>query len=182
VSISTPARASTLSPTERERFSEIFRVCHRPVTLYVRRRTADPSVVEEAVAETFTIAWQRFAEVPDPALPWLIGTARKVLANEFRRVERRQRLRDGLGVLSRGQPHAADIARDVAARDELARAVARLSPGDREVLLLAAWEELSLPEIAQALQITTKAAGVRLHRARRRLESRLHAPDSGQAR
>ena len=38
------------------------------------------------VSETFTVAWRRFDDVPegDAAMPWLLTTARKVLANHGR--------------------------------------------------------------------------------------------------
>ena len=47
--------------------------------------------------------------------------------------------------------------------------LARLEEADREVLLLAGWEELEPREIAAVLGISTIAARSRLHRARRRL-------------
>ncbi len=49
-------------------------------------------------------------------------------------------------------------------------ALRRLKPSDQEVLMLAAWEELTAPEIAAALDISTSAAEQRLHRAKKRLE------------
>jgi hypothetical protein len=49
----------------------------------------------------------------------------------------------------------------------------QLSPSDREVLRLAAWEELTPVELATAVGCSTSAAKTRLHRARRRLEHKL---------
>lgn len=48
-------------------------------------------------------------------------------------------------------------------------AMARLSDRDREVLMLAAWEQLAPAEIAAVLGCSRSAANVRLHRARKRL-------------
>jgi RNA polymerase sigma-70 factor (ECF subfamily) len=53
-------------------------------------------------------------------------------------------------------------------RDVLS-AVKQLRPRDQEVLRLAAWEGLSLKELAVTLRCTENAAALRLHRARRRL-------------
>ena len=47
--------------------------------------------------------------------------------------------------------------------------LARLNEADREILLLAAWEELSTTEIAAVLGCSVNAAALRLHRARKRL-------------
>ena len=61
----------------------------------------------------------------------------------------------------------AEIVSDDAA---LADAWRSLSPRDREVLRLAAWEGLDPREMGLALGCSSNAAAIRLHRARRRLE------------
>jgi RNA polymerase sigma factor (sigma-70 family) len=58
-------------------------------------------------------------------------------------------------------------------RPELARAVAALSRGERDVVLLAALGELSHEEIARALAIPDGTVRSRLHRARTKLRAGL---------
>ena len=53
-----------------------------------------------------------------------------------------------------------------AAGRQLATALAKLSEGDRHVLLLFAWAELRYEEIATALDIPVGTVRSRLHRAR----------------
>lgn len=60
--------------------------------------------------------------------------------------------------------------------DCLRAALARLSATDAEVLRLWAWEELAPPEIATVLDITTNAATIRLHRAKKKLRQEMEAP------
>ena len=55
----------------------------------------------------------------------------------------------------------------------LEAALAGLSAADREVLRLWAWEGLAPREIGVALDISANAASIRLHRATKRLRSRL---------
>ena len=59
-----------------------------------------------------------------------------------------------------------------ALRNQLRAALGVLSPSERELLLLVAWEGLTPTEAAQALGISQGAARIRLHRARQRA---LHA-------
>ncbi|MEV4622352.1 sigma factor-like helix-turn-helix DNA-binding protein [Asanoa sp. NPDC049573] len=66
-----------------------------------------------------------------------------------------------------------DVADDVAERVAVLAALSRLSEGDREVLILVAWFGLSPAQAAQVLGCTTATYFVRIHRARRRLESAL---------
>lgn len=54
---------------------------------------------------------------------------------------------------------------------KVARAMARLSEGDRALLTLFYWEELSLPEIGEALGCGPNAAKTRLFRARERFRA-----------
>ena len=55
----------------------------------------------------------------------------------------------------------------------LADALATLDPGQRDVLLLYAWEELSYEEIAAALQVPVGTVRSRLARARAHLRGSL---------
>lgn len=150
-----------------ERFERLFRAHHRAVVAYVRRRAPAESV-DDVVGETFLVAWRRLDRVPAEERPWLFGVARNVLATQRRGARRRQALR--LRLSSTGvEPPASLPHRD----SRLAAALAALSEKDREALTLIAWEGLTPHEAATALRESPAAFRVRLHRARRRLRSRL---------
>ena len=79
--LDSPASAASRSDTaRRERFAQAFEEHFRAVSAYALRRTT-PAEAEDAVAETFLVAWRRLDELPDDAKPWLLGVARRVLAN-----------------------------------------------------------------------------------------------------
>jgi RNA polymerase sigma factor (sigma-70 family) len=162
-----------------DRFNELYRAQYEAVLRYALCRT-DPEAARDVVAETFLVAWRRLGAVPaDPAQarPWLFGVARLVLANADRSRRRLDRVAARLGGEQRaGQ--APDIARGVAERTRLERALASLPAIDQEALRLVGWEELSLAEAALAMGCSRPAMTVRLHRARRRL-ARVLAADEG---
>ena len=153
------------------RFQAVYEQHYGAVAAYVRRRTIDPTDAQDAVADTFTIAWRRLPEMPDgeAALPWLYGVARRVLANQRRGNQRR----GDLSVRIRSQkPAPADVESEVMAADErriVLAALARLRPDDQEILRLAVWEELPHRDIAGLVGCAESAVAVRLHRARTRL-------------
>jgi RNA polymerase sigma-70 factor (ECF subfamily) len=60
--------------------------------------------------------------------------------------------------------------------DELAVAMVKLSPQEREALLLVAWEGLDSARAARAAGCTPVAFRARLHRARRHVAAALAAP------
>jgi RNA polymerase sigma-70 factor, ECF subfamily len=160
---------SPASPTDiarRERFAQTFEKHYRAVTAYALRR-ATPAEAEDAVAETFLVAWRRLDELPEEAKPWLLGVARRVLANQRRAAGRRRALTERVAGAQAGEE-------DPPRRPAVLQALGRLSEADREVLLLVAWDGLSIQEAAAALRCTRTAAKVRLHRARRRFRAELH--------
>jgi RNA polymerase sigma-70 factor (ECF subfamily) len=153
-----------------ERFERLFAACRDPLARYLARR-AEPDSVEDLFAEVMTVAWRRLDEVPvDAELPWLYGVGRRVLANHRRAGSRFGRLMERITFAERRE----EAVRLGPVRDAaLEEAIARLPAGDREVLRLWAWEDLSPAEIAAVLGISANAASIRLHRAKRRLADTL---------
>lgn len=148
--------------SSRAAFEALFEQHHRAILAYCLRRSRSATDAEDLAAETFTVAWRRFADVPADARPWLYAVARRILANHHRGTGRWERLLDRL----RGQPPTLEAAPPGGglALD----ALADLSDDDQELLKLVAWEELSHAEIAATLSITPNAVAIRLHRARQR--------------
>lgn len=142
---------------------------------YAIRRTDDRAAAEEAVSETFLIAWRRQDAMPADALPWLLGVARKVLANQRRAAGRRAPDGPLVPLEAVADPDPRAVADVVADREAFAAAFASLSPGDREVLALVNWDGLSPREAATVLDCTPATFYLRLHRARRRLLKELEA-------
>ena len=154
------------------RFEELWDELFPRVLGYALRRT-DQEEARDVVAETFTVAWRRLEDVPAgaDALPWLLATTRKQLANRRRRDETRHRHAN-----LRTNPFAgttADHADDIAERSSLAAAFARLSDEDRETLALIAWDGLQPREAAVVTGCSAATFAVRAHRARRRLAALL---------
>lgn len=153
------------TPSHRaERFERIFNECHDAVVRYAARRVA-PEAVADVVSETFLVAWRRFADLDGDALPWLLGIARRVAANQRRSGARRDALVRRLGDEPQASPGG-----EVELRDpRLAAALATLGERDREALLLVVWDGLEHRDAARAMGCSAGALAVRLHRARRRL-------------
>ena len=146
------------------------------LTGYSMRR-ANPTDAADVVAETMLVAWRRIADVPCPPAtrPWLFGVARRVLANQRRGAVRRVALSErlALDLEAMSSTREPDPAVASVQNDKLRRALDALSPDDRELIRLSAWEGLSPTEIAIAFDIPPVTARTRLHRARHRLRTNL---------
>jgi RNA polymerase sigma-70 factor (ECF subfamily) len=155
------------------RFEELWTELFLRVLGYALRRT-DQEEARDVVAETFTVAWRRLEDVPagDGALPWLLVTARRQLANRRRRDDTRIRhMEDHTNDPFAGSTR--DHADDIAERSSLAAAFAMLGEEDREILALIAWDGLQPREAAVVTGCSAATFAVRAHRARRRLAALL---------
>jgi len=145
----------------------LFETHYAPVHAFAARRVGR-DLADEVTAETFLVAWRRLEAVPAEPLPWLYGVARNVVLRQHGASARQAKTRE---LIARERPGA--VADDYGEHDGLWRAWEQLSDTDREVLSLAAWEELSVRDAARVLGVPTSVFSVRLHRARRRLERHL---------
>lgn len=156
--------------SRRTHFEQIFREHHQAVRAYALRR-ADPVIAQDAVSETFLIAWRRYDALPAEPLPWLFETARRVLANQRRTTAHQRSLADRLA--AEPVPPAPDAADALGSASACRAALARLGERDRETLMLVAWEELEPDAASRASGCSRGAFAVRLHRARRRFRHEL---------
>jgi RNA polymerase sigma factor (sigma-70 family) len=160
-----------VEPSRGDRFERLFRDSYPLVRAYALRRAA-PDAAQDVVAETFLVAWRRLEQVPADALPWLYGTARRVLANQRRAAARgvalEQRLSHAVAV-----GWSPDVGDSVADAELLRLALAGLSDRSREALMLVAWEGLDGARAARAAGCSKTAFAVRLHRARSQLAGEL---------
>ena len=165
-----------MPPTRDESFEALFRENYAAVRGYALRR-ASPEAAQDVVAETFLVAWRRLDDVPADALPWLLGVARRVLANDRRGQGRREALLDRLArVDDRGSADVDEVdPTDIS--PELRTALDALPPAALEALLLIAWEELTPADAAKALGCSQATFRARLYRARRALARALESAD-----
>jgi RNA polymerase sigma-70 factor (ECF subfamily) len=152
----------------RTKFEAVFEAHHRRVLAYALRRSDRTADAEDAVSETFAIAWRRVDKLPEveAALPWLLAITRRVLANQYRGRRRWNSLLVRLRPVLEGRPPRL-------AESPAGMALAQLAPADRELLRLLAWEGLSHAEAGVVLGISANAVAIRLHRARRRFADAL---------
>ena len=139
---------------------------------YAARRLGMTSA-DDITSATFVIALRglaRYDQRRPSARPWLYGIAANLIDKHWRQEERALRALARTGhdpVADSWEQGAADRMTAQAVNRELAAALVGLANGDRQVLLLIAWAELTYEEVADALAIPIGTVRSRLHRARR---------------
>ncbi|MQY03297.1 RNA polymerase sigma factor [Actinomadura macrotermitis] len=170
------------SRREPEAFAALFDRHYTAVHGYAARRLG-PALADDVAAETFLIAFDRrdrYDTARPDARPWLYGIASNLVARHHRAEVRLYRAlaRSGADEVTEG--HADGVAGRLdarAVRGPLARALAGIADGDRDVLLLVAWAQLSVQEAGEALGVPAGTARSRLHRARKKIRAALGDTD-----
>jgi len=123
------------------------------------------TAADDAAQETILRAWRHRAtcRAPDRPEAWL----RQIARREALRLLARAAPPD---LAARPEPDHADA---VEARVDVARALKRLSPRERDVVVRHYWHDMSCEEIAVELACPLGTIKVRLHRARHKLSAAL---------
>jgi RNA polymerase sigma factor (sigma-70 family) len=168
------------SCAEAEQFAALFDR-HAPLIHRYAARRVGREAADDLVAETFLAAFgkrrQYDRRYPD-ARPWLYGIATNLVGQHRREEIRQYRIRQAALPDLDLPGHAERVAAEQTARGVrgiLLAALAALPDGDRDVLVLIAWEQLTYEETAWALGIPVGTVRSRLSRARDRLRAALAA-------
>lgn len=159
-----------------ELFRHLYDATRARLFAYALRRTRSPEDAADVTAEVFTIAWQKWSELPrnDPQILWLYAVARRVLANRYRKIGHQDEVVERLR--AEAKRSLSDSTSPPVEESMLgAEAFARLKEPDREILMLSGWEGLNPSQLAYTLECSPLAARIRLHRARTRLTTALDA-------
>jgi len=149
-------------------FEIVVRRHERAVFSLALRTTRDRDAAEDVAQETFARAWTRLRDFDArrPMRPWLLRIAANLAVSHVRAAGRTVAIGEREPVASRNP--RGDAALDEL-RERLRDACEELSPEMRAVVALRYDEELSIEEIARAVDRRPGAVKVALHRARLRL-------------
>jgi RNA polymerase sigma-70 factor (ECF subfamily) len=149
---------------DRHAFAELARASGARLDATARLILRDPDLAQDAVQETLIRAWRSLPGLRDPSTfdHWLHSLVAHACIDLVRK-RRRRVIEVELAPL---HDHAVlDNAGLVADRDQLDRALARLEPEARAVVVLHFYVDLPLPRVAELLGIPMGTAKSRLHRS-----------------
>lgn len=174
-----PCAASATDLASRPRsagsFAELYDAHFAFVWRSARRLGVQEDALDDVVQEVFIVAYRKLAgfEGRSSLRTWLFGILRRV-TSDYRRKQARRRTEplyeEPTAPASEGPLHAMEEAR---ARALVHEALACLDLPFREVLILADLEQMTAPDIADALELKLNTVYSRLRTARRRFEAAL---------
>ena len=144
------------------------------VHAYCLRSLPSRADAEEATAQVFVKAWRGRAGF-DPGrgslAGWLLGIARREVADLHRAAERERVLREALSGLR--EPSTEPTADDLVQRLLVADAVARLRPEQQRAVALAFYDGLTHDQVASTMGVPLGTAKTHIRRGLAALRTRL---------
>jgi len=137
----------------------------------------DPVGAEDAVQDAALIAWNRRASLRDGAAAegWFSRIVVNVCRDELRRRARKRDLPDL-------QPVVEPATDQIADRDELGRAISKLTPDEQVVLGLRFGRDLTVPQISAETGLPEGTVKSRLHHSLEHLRAALAAEQRAEER
>jgi RNA polymerase sigma factor (sigma-70 family) len=154
-----------------DEFERLYAAEAQGLFAFLAYRTGDRALAEDLLADAFERALRsrgRFNPRRGSQKRWLYAIALNLLRDHARRAAAEGR---ALGRVD--QPAASDELEGVERREALHRALARLSPEEREAIALRFGADLSVPEMARVLGEPLTTVEGRVYRALRKLRERL---------
>jgi len=156
-------------PMDEAAFADFYARTSAPLGRYLRRLTGQATLAEDLLQEAY-LRFLSQARVPDDEehrKNYLFKIGTNLARDHFRREKRTQPLAPGY------DPAGPAPARDAAEPSDVWMALDRVTPRDRELLLLAYVEGLTHKEISQITGLMRASLKPLLYRARRRFAAAL---------
>ena len=159
---------------DREAFDSLARLTGDQCMAIAFRILRDYDLADDAVQSALLTAWRELRTLRDPERfePWL----HRILTNAcFSEARRSRRWSEGVRLVPVEPVHGSDEYVNVDNRDQFERAFRRLTVEQRAVLVFHHYLGLTLPEVADRLDIPIGTAKSRLHHATNAMRASLEA-------
>ncbi|HTA13885.1 MAG TPA: RNA polymerase sigma factor [Solirubrobacteraceae bacterium] len=156
---------------DREAFGLLYERRHELVLAFLLKRTRNPEVAMDLMAETFAASLVALADRPPTisgsAAPWLLTIARNTLIDSYRRgrVESAARRRLALEPVEIGDGDVERVLRVAAETELLADLAEELPPDQLDALRARVLDERGYEEIARELECSAAVVRKRVSRA-----------------
>ena len=154
-------------------FTELYEAYFDFTWRTVRRLGVRDALLDDAVQDVFIVVHRRLGDFEGRSSikSWIFGIARRVASDYRRRASRKDRGKvPAEGLADSREPDPAEKAQRSEAVELLYQMLGGLEESKREVFVLAELEEMTVPEIAEAIDANVNTVYSRLRAARQAFE------------
>ncbi|MBX3594571.1 RNA polymerase sigma factor [Sphingomonas sp.] len=162
---------------DRRAFAQLVARWHKRLIVHAWRLTGDPDSARDAAQTGWSEIVRGLARLNDArAFPaWAYRIVSRVCAKQARRERGRRLLAEAIGAEPAPEPIGPDAGVE---HDRLRAAIRALPPDQRAAIALYHFEELSVAEVAVALDVSAGTVKTRLMHARRKLRAALEGEET----
>jgi RNA polymerase sigma-70 factor (ECF subfamily) len=160
---------------DRTAFAELYRRLQRPLFGYLMKLVREREMVEDVLNETLMGVWRQAArfEGRSSVSTWVFSIAHHRAVSRLRRKRETPLDEEAAAAIEDQAPRPDQQAASSDMSRILAELMTRLSAEHREILNLAYYQEFSVQEIAEALDLPANTVKTRMFYARQRLKALL---------
>jgi RNA polymerase sigma-70 factor (ECF subfamily) len=160
---------------DRTAFAELYRRLQRPLFGYLMKLVREREMVEDVLNETLMEVWRQAArfEGRSSVSTWVFSIAHHRAVSRLRRKRETPLDEEAAAAIEDQAPRPDQQAASSDMSRILAELMTRLSAEHREILNLAYYQEFSVQEIAEALDLPANTVKTRMFYARQRLKALL---------
>jgi RNA polymerase sigma-70 factor (ECF subfamily) len=149
-------------------FRQFYDLSYGRVARYVQKVVSDSGLVDDILAQTYTVAWQKSDTFKGDGriTTWLIGIARNIMFREFKKIKKYVPFEEEYGAADTQSQYQVEVKSTNAA---LKAALQTLSGKHREILELVFYQEFSYMEVAELIGIPVNTVKTRVFHAKQAL-------------
>jgi len=167
-----PARRTSAAPHPQLSFDQLFARYQGPLYRHILALVGDPAQAQDLTQDTFLKAYKALPTAREGAeAAWLYRIATNTALDALRHRRRLAWIPFAPSDDDRLPAPERDLPTQLATREDLRHALARLTPPQRACLLLRARDGLSIAEIAHALDLSKGTVKMTLYRAKERVRA-----------
>lgn len=156
-----------ISKGDEHAFKELFEETHKKVYFYLFRLFKDKNLAEDILIDTYTEAWRNARNFRGESrlLTWIIGIARNLAMNRFKKTHYFERIDDFPDIPDQKN------SQEIGIGNVIQKAIEELSLKHREVLDLVFFQEMTYKEVSELLKIPVNTVKTRVFYAKKELKN-----------
>ncbi|NNF21797.1 MAG: sigma-70 family RNA polymerase sigma factor [Saprospiraceae bacterium] len=153
-------------------FRIIYDKTYGRVFRYVKKLVRNDEMAEDVITQTYTAVWEKSSSFRGTGrlTTWIIGIARNIAFNEFRKNTFHSRFSEEHMNADRSSQN---IPEHLDRKEKLKQAISALSPKHEEIIELVFFQDLTYPEVSGIINIPVNTVKTRVFHAKQALKREL---------
>ncbi|WP_198021598.1 sigma-70 family RNA polymerase sigma factor [Ruminococcus sp. NK3A76] len=174
------ALAESFGKGDKAAFEKLYQEFHEKVYFFIIRIVDSPDTAEDLTSETFTTAFEHISQLKsgESFVGWLYSIAYSKCAKHLKELSRNISNDELEYLLEAGRLNEPillpdDYTENEETKEQLKSIIDSLSPDMRAAVIMYYYDEMTIPEVAEALETNENNVSQKLYKARKRIKEKV---------